>query len=157
MKLLILNRFYEFIFKRPIPDKLKSFLNNFGYLVLAEIIGSIIGFPIKILVGRFLGPEQYGNYALILNLTQFFVIPMIFGLTTSTVKYVASENNKKDYINFTYFLVSLTVFISSILLIIFKEQVLWIFKIPETIFWWTLIFSIFYTYYYILCFHLHVH
>ena len=145
----IINKIYFSLLKKNLSDKSKEFIRNFGYLLLAEFIGSIIGFPIKILVGRFLGPEEYGNYALILNLTQFFIIPMIFGLTTAAIKYISSKEDKEKYILSIFALNFITVTISSIALIILKKPLLLLFNIPEHIFWWTLIFSIVYSLYYL--------
>jgi hypothetical protein len=65
----VITSIYIRILKKEPSEKVGHFFKNFSYLALAEIIGSVIGFPIKILVGRFLGPEEYGKYSLVIKIS----------------------------------------------------------------------------------------
>ncbi|MBU0712517.1 oligosaccharide flippase family protein [bacterium] len=112
---------------------------------MGEIIGSIIGFPVKIMAGRFLGPIEYGKFALIMSITQFFIIPMVFGLSSGAQRYIpATEDHdrQKTIVGFISLFFLITTLISTIFFIATKPLSLKIFGISEAIFWWALLFSI---------------
>jgi O-antigen/teichoic acid export membrane protein len=146
----ILTSGYRFFFKKEPSAKIHDFVKNFGYLALAEIIAGTIGFPIKILVGRFLGPEEYGKYSLVITLTQFFVIPMLLGLSTATLKYLPSHPEKKSQIIGLVSGLALSTTICSTIFFLCTHTV-WthLFGISEDIFRWTIAFSLSYVAYFI--------
>ncbi len=139
----LIDRIHLRIFKRPAGDKLKHFIKNFGYLASAEIIGSVIGFPVKILAGRFLGPVEYGKYALILNLVQFFFLPMIFGFTTAALRYLPQhKERRKEIIGLINLLLTFTISSSVVGFILTRSLWIRLFGITEDLFWWTLIITV---------------
>jgi len=147
--LTLADRIYYRIFDERISDRLKHFMKNFGYLALGEVIGMAIGFPIKILVGRFLGPEEYGKYSLILNLAQFLIIPMIFGLTTAALNQIPKKPHQSGQIIKAITLTALiTTSLSTLLFWFFRTPVMELFGIDDRLFKWTLVFSVFISGYY---------
>ncbi|MCW1930177.1 MAG: oligosaccharide flippase family protein [Candidatus Kerfeldbacteria bacterium] len=142
---------YSKILKKEPSEKIKNFFTNFGYLALAELIGSVIGFPIKILVGRFLGPEEYGKYALILNLTQFFIIPMLLGFSTAVLQYLPSHPEKKSRIMTIVFACTIVTTGFFTLFFLLTPHI-WtsLFNVSRDIFIWTIAYSIIYVFYYVL-------
>lgn len=143
-------RFYHTVLKKEPSDKVSGFFKNFSYLALAEIIGSVIGFPIKILVGRFLGPVEYGKYSLVINLAQFFIIPMILGFSTAALKYLPTHPEKKSQIiGMIGSLAVSSTLCSSVLFLLTHSVWTRLFSISEDIFRWTIAFSIAYVLYYV--------
>ena len=146
----IIRWFYRVFLKKQPSLKVHDFFKNFSYLALAEIIGSVIGFPIKILVGRFLGPVEYGKYSLVINLTQFFIIPMILGFSSATLKYLPSHPEKKSQIiGMIGGLTLSTTFCSSLFFLCTHSVWTHLFSISDDIFHWTIAFSILYVLYYV--------
>ncbi len=134
---------YQRVTHKAPSDRVMSFVDNFGYVAIAEIIASVIGFPVKILVGRFLGPEEFGKFSLVLSLVQFFLIPMLFGLTTAALKFLPSQPERKKEIISIISCLSLATTTGSILLLILTKTV-WLrsFGITDDIFWWGLLLSV---------------
>lgn len=146
------DKLYFLIFKEHIGEKARQFSKFFGYLALGEIIASGIGFPVKVLAGRFLGPTEYGKYGLIISLTQFFLIPMIFGLVAAAQKYIPHFDDKamkKMVIGFLLKMILVTTFISILFFIVIKGWILRIFDVSEDVFWWTLVYGALTTFFYL--------
>lgn len=136
------NKIFSLLLNWNLGQKSKIFLKNIGCLTIATIIASVIGLPIKILIGRFLGPEEFGKFALILNLTQFFIIPMIFGLTVTSQRYLSSHpEHKQSLVGFISILSFITISTSTVILISSKNLWVEIFGIPSDLFWWAIVFS----------------
>lgn len=144
-KIFFFNFLYKvfFIFFREhASKKIRLFIDNFSYVAMAEILGSVIGFPVKILVGRYLGPVEYGKYSLILNLAQFLIIPMIIGFGTSALRYISMyRENVKEIIGTLQSFFFITWSVSIIFFIFTKSWWIAVFGVPVDLFWWGLGFS----------------
>ncbi len=135
-------RFIIYLKKVKYTFDKSSFAVNLRFLVLAEIFASLIGFPVKILAGRYLGPVEYGKYALILDVSQFLIIPIVF-IRTAAQKYLAERKEEKKNIigniNFIFFLSS---FISLFILYALRKRIGWIINVEEELICWSLFLSL---------------
>ncbi|HHE45964.1 MAG TPA: hypothetical protein ENL05_01290, partial [Candidatus Moranbacteria bacterium] len=59
------------------------------WIVVSEIIFNISGFIIHSVVGRILGPADYGRYALVITLTTMVIILIGNGIPTAMAKYIS--------------------------------------------------------------------
>ena len=59
------------------------------WIVISEIIFNISGFIIHSVVGRILGPADYGRYALVITLTTMVIILIGNGIPTAMAKYIS--------------------------------------------------------------------
>ena len=142
--IFILEKVFKIFFKQELGDKAKNFINNFGFLATAEILASFIGFPIKILAGRFLGPVEYGKYSLILSVAQFFIIPMLLGFVVAALRYIPEHKDlQKQITSWLQVFFTVTTILTVFFLILNKTWWLKVFGISVDMFYYALIFSIF--------------
>lgn len=127
----------SFFFGRNFVRKTSGFMKNLGFLAAGEFLGGVIVFPIKILAGRILGPEEFGLFSLVMSLLQFFIVPMIF-FRTATQKYVPSLKREKSQLNYIFVsLFGISLFFSSVLIFFLKKEIISLFDITDEIYWWT--------------------
>ncbi|MBP7811469.1 MAG: flippase [Candidatus Moranbacteria bacterium] len=68
---------------------MKKFSQALVWLTLSEIIFMVAGYAIQSMVGRILGPADYGRYSLIVTLTTMVIILIGNGIPTAMSKYLA--------------------------------------------------------------------
>jgi O-antigen/teichoic acid export membrane protein len=140
MKLISL--LYKRIFHEEVSDEIKSFLSRLSYVGLGTIINTLIAFPFSILVGRTLGPDEYGKFGLVLSVAMFLNIPMLLGFATAMVKYTAESDDfdrQSRIISTTYILVFLFSVVSVGLYFVFSYQLSGIFSITQESFYLSVI------------------
>lgn len=59
------------------------------WVIVSEIIFNLSGYVIHSLVGRILGPEDYGRYGLVVTLTTMVIILIGNGIPTAMAKYIS--------------------------------------------------------------------
>ncbi|MEK7570953.1 MAG: flippase [Patescibacteria group bacterium] len=79
------------------------------YLTVASGIFIFVGYLTNILLGRFLGPVDYGNYGVIVSLISLVNIIQTSGLTQSVAKYIAQDEQLADEILKSAFTLQLVV------------------------------------------------
>ena len=103
-------------------------IKSSGLIFLANFFGAIVLFISNILISTYFGPENFGNFKIILELSLFLPILIEFGANVTIVKYTA-EMIKRDRKKVNYlikWILKLRLISYSILLIvmfIFKEQI----------------------------------
>jgi len=103
-------------------------IKSSGLIFLANFFGAVILFVSNILISTYFGPETFGNFKIILELSLFLPILIEFGANVTIVKYTA-EMIKKDSKKVNYlikWILKLRLISYSILLIlmfVFKEQI----------------------------------
>ena len=80
------------VFGHAMSDEMRKFLGNLSWSFFGGIIAAGIMFAVNILAGRWLGPEEYGKYHIVLALGQVFVIPMLMGMNTSAAYHIAKTS-----------------------------------------------------------------
>ena len=68
------------------------------YLFIGSTLSAGVNALTSILIGRLLGPDNYGLYSLSLTPASFLMIATNFGVTIALVKYLAEYNRRGDYI-----------------------------------------------------------
>jgi stage V sporulation protein B len=68
------------------------------YLTISSIIFTISGYLVNIILGRSLGPVDYGIYGIIISLMTVVNIVQTAGLPRALSKYIAQDENNKDSI-----------------------------------------------------------
>lgn len=79
-----------------LTDGAKSILKHISYVAASGIIAGLLGLLFNILAARVLGPAVFGKYSLVLSISRFLMIPMVYGLTTATIKYASNDLNKEE-------------------------------------------------------------
>ncbi len=91
----ILYKFYTFIFKEEPSQNIKVFIENLWYVAIGFGFYAVFAFSFQVAAGRFLGPSEYGKYALVQAISMFLLIPMNLGVSTALIKYNAEKEDKK--------------------------------------------------------------
>lgn len=96
--LIIAEALHLRIFGYAMSDEMRKFLGNLSWSFFGGIIAAGIMFVVNILAGRWLGPEEYGEYNLTFLVAQVFSIPMILGMDVAAARAVsiAGVNKKKN-------------------------------------------------------------
>lgn len=77
------------------------------YLTIASIIFMLSGYIINIWLGRFLGPNLYGTFGIIISLVTVINLTQTAGLPQAVSKYVAADTKKSEAIYKTGFLLQI--------------------------------------------------
>lgn len=141
---------YEKVFREKITAGTKLFIKNLGYIITGFGISALCIFVFQIIVGRILGPAEYGKYVLVDSMAIFLYILMILGLSTAAVKYTAEKGDyqrQRKIISTSYLMVFVLSLISIFFLFIFSPQLSKLFSISLLIFRLAIIFAFFYALY----------
>ncbi len=78
---------------------IKKFGFDVGWVFFSSIITLFIGFIIRPLLARWLGPDGLGLYSVIFTIYVIFLIPANLGLSPAVVKYVAQYKEKRKEVS----------------------------------------------------------
>lgn len=67
------------------------------YLLVAQISFVLSGYVIHMGLGRYLGPEMYGIYAIVISIATIFNLILTTGLPNATSKYISELNHDTKY------------------------------------------------------------
>lgn len=81
-----------------IGDKLGSLAKWTLCFMLSQIIFMISGYAIHIFIGRYLGPDDYGIFGIIISIMTLINILFATGISQASSKFIATENNDIDKI-----------------------------------------------------------
>lgn len=125
------------IFGHAMSDEMRKFLSHLSWSFFGGIVAAGIMFVVNILAGRWLGPEEYGRYSLLLLMSQVFSIPMILGMDISIVRTIAQQPNSpkngsmiRHYVGSAVFLVAVSLTGTCALLFLFRISVATLFSAP---------------------------
>ncbi|HLC56231.1 MAG TPA: flippase [Candidatus Nanoarchaeia archaeon] len=68
------------------------------YLIIAQIVMIISGYLTHFVLGRYLGPESYGTYGLILTIATTLNLILTSGIPTSVSKFIAEQESRSKSI-----------------------------------------------------------
>jgi len=71
-----------------------NFIKNIGYVGVGFVSAAVLSVLTQVYIGRVVGPEQYGIFALIRSTSVFLLIPLALG-NTGLVKYLAESKSKE--------------------------------------------------------------
>jgi hypothetical protein len=145
--IVFIEKIHLLLFGHPISSEMKAFLGNLSWSFLGGGFASFILMVVAILGSRYMGPESYGKYILILTYSQFLVIAIFLGLDTASARAIASSkthsDKAKNISSFLAFVVLNTVFISA-LVFSFRKILFDRFSLDPTLFWLLMLFTIFF-------------
>jgi len=125
--------------------EMTKFIQNISWVSIGTLGGAIFFFITNLTAGRLLSPTEYGKYSLVISIGQIFIIPMMLGISTASIKYISSTKNKQKKSSFaknTVFLSILLTFFTSVTYLVFYSQISKLFRIDNKIFVFALIYSI---------------
>ncbi|HCM29870.1 MAG: oligosaccharide flippase family protein [Methanosarcina flavescens] len=129
------------------------FFKNLSYVGFGTFIGTAFLFTFNVLVGRLLGPLEYGKFSLVQSISMFLYVPMLMGYHNAMVKYNAEEekyDRQKNVISTTYILVLIFTTISVIIYLFIPQKILEYFSVSNEIFDLCILFSVLYAVYMLL-------
>lgn len=122
------------IFGHEMGDEMRKFVGNLGWMALGTGISMFLLFFVNLAAARLLGPSEYGKYALIIAVGQLFIIPMLLGFNTASIKYIAESPDKKNLAATVLYSVIFFAIVSSILLFLFKGRLVPLAKIDNAMY-----------------------
>ncbi|KKU29838.1 MAG: hypothetical protein UX41_C0011G0010 [Candidatus Collierbacteria bacterium GW2011_GWE1_46_18] len=150
--ILVVERIHVLIFHKKTGLDMNRFLSGLSVVFVGTFFSSIVLYLVNIFGGRIVGLANFGKFQLILSISQFLTIPMIFGLSTASIKYIAEHKNEdsKNLVMSTSF-ISYAAFttISAVVLFLFKNTFSGMFGVNNNIFVLSIFFSIFLSSFYI--------
>lgn len=81
----------------PPGGKMRDFLSNVFFSFVGYFLASILLLVINILAGRSFGPIVYGEYALVLVISQILIFPVLLGLDNAAMRDIAAKNENKNF------------------------------------------------------------
>jgi O-antigen/teichoic acid export membrane protein len=82
---------YRKVFGKEAGPATRNFIKNMVYIFIGLFIAKVLSMVFQIYVGRMIGATEYGKYALLNSFMHFLYVPMIIGLDSAIVKYLAPE------------------------------------------------------------------
>lgn len=103
--ILTVEKIHLRIFGHTMSDQMRSFLGNLSWSFFAGAIAMPVTMVIGTLVGRFMGPTEYGNYNLVVLISGYVIVFSFLGLDVSTIKNIAKakSHQKKEESFFSSF------------------------------------------------------
>lgn len=94
---------------------------NFLSIFLGQMLSRLIGMATAVILARYLGPEDYGKYSLVISLGFIFTVISDFGLNELIVKDIASDHSiAPKYFGSSLIIKPLFSFLSIIFLVILE-------------------------------------
>ncbi len=85
---------YIFIYGHTPGNRFTSFINNITWSFIGIGISSILLFISYILLGRQLGPEQFGKYSLFISISGILSMVLLLSRDSVVIKYVPGNHDK---------------------------------------------------------------
>lgn len=81
-----------------------TFLKNFSFLTIGELSARAIGMFTNVILARFLAPEGYGQYTLVLTYIAILYSLSCLGVNQLTIRYIArNQNDSRFYLRLSLF------------------------------------------------------
>lgn len=97
-------------------NKVRTVFANMSWMIIAQIIVSILSFIWTIMVAKYLGPSEYGIFGTAISFSSLFVVLSDFGIGTYIIRAISTDlETESKYINNAF---SLSLFLSIFYLIV---------------------------------------
>ncbi|QQS20627.1 MAG: oligosaccharide flippase family protein [Candidatus Moraniibacteriota bacterium] len=77
---------------------MRKFLGDLSWSAFGGMGAAGILFLVNLLGGRWLGPEEYGKFQIVVSVAQILMIPMLFGFNTASARYIAEANISEKFV-----------------------------------------------------------
>ncbi|MBI2053773.1 MAG: glycosyltransferase [Candidatus Staskawiczbacteria bacterium] len=134
----LLKKSYETAMGEKISPDVFSFLKQLKYVLFGYGAAAFCVFAFEVVLGRTLGAENYGKYALSSIISLFLSLFCTMGVTIAALKYIAEEKDKlvqKKIVTAAFSIIFFLIFIASLMLFIFSPFILKPFSISLDIFY----------------------
>ncbi len=123
------------LFGHRMSEAMKKFVQNLGISIIGGFIASGLSFMASVLLGRMLGPVEYGSYALLVAFTSFLTMFISIGLETAIVRYNRKnvEQEKKKLFSTIFLFFVFNSFIWLIVVIILQKYLAMAFSLSPTL------------------------
>lgn len=124
------------VFGHAMSDEMRKFLGNLSWSFFGGIVAAGIMFSVNILAGRWLGPEEYGRYSLVIALASILWLFMSFGLDVSSMHFLSKKTQKKEkkyLMSSTILIVCFFSILSSVVLLYFLSSFSSVFHLEKTL------------------------
>lgn len=138
---------YELVFKEQMSQNAQKLVFGTSYAGVGVLLGALLTFLFNIVAARILGPDNFGNFALITAVGAILVLSMSLFLTP-TVKYAsgAADNSTLIRILSTSFIQSALITIVSVaIFVVFSPQLSQVIGIPRDVFLFSVIYAVVFT------------
>jgi O-antigen/teichoic acid export membrane protein len=78
---------------KPTPE-VERFLQNLVWSSLSLFFYSLFLTVVHVVAGRYLGPEKYGEFSLLLAAANIVAVPMLFGFNSAITTYIARKDDR---------------------------------------------------------------
>ena len=97
-------------------NKVRTVFANMSWMLIAQIIVSILSFIWTIMVAQYLGPSEYGIFGTAISFSNLFLVISDLGVGTYIIRSISTDlENENNYINNAF---SLSLFLSVLYLVI---------------------------------------
>lgn len=97
-------------------NKVRTIFANMSWMLIAQIIASVLAFVWTILTAQYLGPSDYGIFGTAISFSNLFVVITDLGIVTYIVRSISTDlENEDKYLNNAF---SLSLLLSFIYLIV---------------------------------------
>lgn len=130
-------KIYKLVYGENPSDGVKVFIENLYYMAIGFGFYAVFGFAFQVIAGRFLGPVEYGKYALIQSIAIFLSLPMNLGVSTALIKYNAESENKdrqSKIISTSFYTVVIFSFMFLSIFLLFTSQISGVFGVTSSFF-----------------------
>jgi O-antigen/teichoic acid export membrane protein len=104
----------------------RDFLKDISWSFFGGAVSGVILLATNVLVGRLLGPVEYGEIALITTVAQVVIIFVLFGMDRASLRAIAKEKTKegkRDHLSTTLYVVIMSSGIFSLLYLVLSELI----------------------------------
>lgn len=117
------------LFGHAMSNEMRKFLGNLSWSFVGGIFASVVMLFVNVLGGRYMGPEQYGFYGLVLAISQIIMLPALFGMDVSGLHFLSkaqTDEGKADNLTtiavFVFFSSIVTFLLFFVAYFIFEHQ-----------------------------------
>ncbi len=113
------------VFGHAMSPMMKDFLSHLSWSFMGILCSSAIFFAGLVLIGRFLGPEEYGKYNLVLAISNIVAVFMLFGFDTTAIKFISDnkEEEKNAYLSNSFLALGVSSIVIGLLSASFYVQI----------------------------------
>lgn len=120
-----------------------KFLNHLSLSFFGGIIGALLLLSANILAGRYLGPTEYGYYAIVYSIAQFIALFLVIEVDVAMIRFVARDIKLRPfYQSAAVILFAGSISLGILLLIIFSPFIVQHFDITSHLYWLAIILAL---------------
>jgi O-antigen/teichoic acid export membrane protein len=124
---------YRRVLGEEMGPEAKTFLRHLYFVTIGSGVAALLTFAFGVFGGRILGPDAYGQFALVASAADFMQIPMILGFSTAMIRFMSAtpQAERQSGIAATaYLLIMVCAATASVVLLLFRNQLASLLAVP---------------------------